>query len=137
MLHRRARLLGLPLRLREPGNVPQPLAAGELAVVPVALPTAETPGQLAPANAKYVLDCLDAAVDACHARDCAAMVTGPVQKSVINAAGIAFSGHTEYLAAKTNTARVVMMLASAELRVALATTHLPLKDVAAAITASY
>jgi 4-hydroxythreonine-4-phosphate dehydrogenase len=62
------------------------------------------------------------------------MVTGPVQKSVINAAGIAFSGHTEYLAAKTDTARVVMMLASAEMRVALATTHLPLKDVAAAIT---
>jgi len=134
MLHRRARLLGLPLRLREPGNAPQPLAAGELAVVPVALSTAETPGQLAPANAQYVLDCLDAAVDACRARDCAAMVTGPVQKSVINAAGITFSGHTEYLAAKTNTARVVMMLASAELRVALATTHLPLKDVAAAIT---
>ena len=59
MLHRRARLLGLPLRLREPGNAPQPLAAGELAVVPVALATAETPGQLAPANAQYVLDCLD------------------------------------------------------------------------------
>lgn len=134
MLSRRARLLGLPLRLREPASAPQPLAAGELAVVPVTLATAETPGQLAPANAQYVLDCLDSAIDACHARDCAAMVTGPVQKSVINAAGIAFSGHTEYLAAKTHTARVVMMLASAELRVALATTHLPLKDVAAAIT---
>ena len=62
------------------------------------------------------------------------MVTGPVQKSIINDAGFAFSGHTEYLADKTATPLVVMMLATSELRVALATTHLPLRDVADNIT---
>ncbi|MDE0840550.1 MAG: 4-hydroxythreonine-4-phosphate dehydrogenase PdxA [Porticoccaceae bacterium] len=134
MLRRRAALLGLPLRLREPCIPSQPLLPGELAVVPVSLARAEIPGELDPANAQYVLDCLDAALDACNTGQSAAMVTGPVQKSVINAAGIAFTGHTEYLAAKTATKRVVMMLASADLRVALATTHLPLRDVAATIT---
>jgi 4-hydroxythreonine-4-phosphate dehydrogenase len=77
---------------------------------------------------------LDAALAGCQAGDYAAMVTAPVQKSVINDAGIAFSGHTEYLALHTATPRVVMMLAGAGLRVALATTHLALKDIPPAIT---
>lgn len=85
-------------------------------------------------NAAYVLNMLDIAIEGCANGTFDAMVTAPVQKSVINDAGIAFSGHTEYLADKTGTAQVVMMLATEELRVALATTHLPLKDVAAAIT---
>ncbi|MCM2307530.1 MAG: 4-hydroxythreonine-4-phosphate dehydrogenase PdxA [Sulfuritalea sp.] len=95
-------------------------------------------GRLDAANARYVLDMLDAALAGCVAGDYAAMVTAPVHKGVINDAGIAFSGHTEYLAEHTATPRVVMMLAAqlpdVGLRVALATTHLALKDVAAAIT---
>jgi 4-hydroxythreonine-4-phosphate dehydrogenase len=91
-------------------------------------------GRLDPANAPYVLELLDAALAGCQSGEFAAMVTAPVHKGIINDAGIPFTGHTEYLAEKTNTPRVVMMLAGAGLRVALATTHLPLKDVSAAIT---
>jgi 4-hydroxythreonine-4-phosphate dehydrogenase len=91
-------------------------------------------GRLDTENAPYVLALLDAALAGCQSGEFAAMVTAPVHKGVINDAGIAFTGHTEYLAEKTGTARVVMMLAGAGLRVALATTHLPLKDVSAAIT---
>lgn len=91
-------------------------------------------GQCDPANAPYVLATLDAAIQGCQRGEFTAMVTAPVHKGVINDAGIPFSGHTEYLAEHTNTARVVMMLAGAGLRVALATTHLPLKDVSSAIT---
>ena len=91
-------------------------------------------GRCDPANAPYVLDLLDAALAGCRSGAFAAMVTAPVHKGVINDAGIPFTGHTEYLAEKTGTPRVVMMLAGAGLRVALATTHLPLKDVPAAIT---
>lgn len=99
-------------------------------------PTRETvrPGSLNAANARYVLDLLDVAVDSCRSGDCDAMVTAPVQKSIINDAGIAFSGHTEYLAARTQAALPVMMLTAGTLRVALATTHLPLSAVSAAIT---
>ncbi len=93
-------------------------------------------GRLDPANARYVLDILDVALAGCVSGEYAAMVTAPVHKGVINDAGIAFSGHTEYLADHTGTPRVVMMLAGAGLRVALATTHLALKDVPAAITKS-
>ncbi|CAG0945814.1 MAG: 4-hydroxythreonine-4-phosphate dehydrogenase [Rhodocyclaceae bacterium] len=91
-------------------------------------------GRLDAGNAAYVLEMLDLALAGCRSGGFAAMVTAPVHKGVINDAGIAFSGHTEYLAEKTGTPRVVMMLAGAGLRVALATTHLPLKDVPAAIT---
>ncbi len=94
-----------------------------------------TAGKLDPANAAYVLEILDLALAGCVCGDYSAMVTAPVHKGVINDAGIAFTGHTEYLAEHTDTPRVVMMLAGAGLRVALATTHLALKDVPAAITA--
>ncbi|MDG2501165.1 MAG: 4-hydroxythreonine-4-phosphate dehydrogenase PdxA [Porticoccaceae bacterium] len=133
LLVQRAAQLGLPLSLIEPRQ--QPLAAGELAIVPVPMPAPAVAGQLDQRNARYVLDCLDLAIEACQTDRCQALVTGPVQKSVINDAGIPFSGHTEYLAMKTSTAKVVMMLATEELRVALATTHLPLREVAEAITA--
>jgi 4-hydroxythreonine-4-phosphate dehydrogenase len=108
--------------------------AGTLRVLNI--PTAATvrPGELDRANARHVLQLLDRAIDGCMAGEFAAMVTAPVQKSVINDAGIRFSGHTEYLAERTGGAHPVMMLASGSLRVALATTHLPLKDVSAAIT---
>ena len=99
--------------------------------VPLARPV--TPGRLDPANAPYVLAVLDRAIRGCLSGEYAAMVTAPVQKSVINDAGIPFTGHTEYLAEKAR-AEVVMMLVGGGLRVALATTHLPLAGVPAAIT---
>ena len=136
LLQQRAEQLGLELNLRAPGASPQPLAPGELAVMPVELAEQVVPGQLNTANAAYVLACLDKAIDACQSNYCQAMITGPVQKSIINDAGFTFSGHTEYLAEKTSTPLVVMMLATTELRVALATTHLPLRDVADSITQS-
>lgn len=136
LLRTRARQLNLPLQLREINlhDTPRPGVAGELAVLPVALAEPAVPGKLNVKNAPYILQTLDAAIEGCINGSFAALVTGPVQKSVINDAGIAFSGHTEYLADKTHTPKVVMMLATEGLRVALATTHLPLKDVAAAIT---
>lgn len=136
LLRVRARQLNLPLRLREINvqDKPHPNAAGELAILPVALAEPAVPGKLNVKNAHYILQTLDVAIEGCMKGYFAALVTGPVQKSVINDAGIAFSGHTEYLADKTHTPKVVMMLATEGLRVALATTHLPLKDVAAAIT---
>lgn len=136
LLRERAQQLNLSLRLREINlqDTPRPNVAGELAVLPVALAETAVPGKLNVNNAPYILHTLDTAIAGCICGHFAALVTGPVQKSVINDAGIPFSGHTEYLADKTRTPKVVMMLATAGLRVALATTHLPLKDVAAAIT---
>lgn len=138
LLRARAQALGLPLVLREinPADKPRPSAAGELAVLPVALAAPVQPGHLNLANAPYILHTLDAAIAGCSSGEFSALVTGPVHKSVINDAGIAFSGHTEYLADKTATEKVVMMLATKGLRVALATTHLPLRDVADAINAT-
>ena len=120
LLATRARALGLDASRIEIRDVPlqQPALAG----------------RLDPANARYVLDILDVALAGCRRGDYAAMVTAPVHKGIINDAGIPFSGHTEYLADHTATPRVVMMLSGAGLRVALATTHLALKDVPAAIT---
>jgi 4-hydroxythreonine-4-phosphate dehydrogenase len=111
---------------------------GNLDIHHIPLRKSALAGRCDPANAPYVLDLLDAALAGCRSGEFAAMVTAPVHKGVINDAGIPFTGHTEYLAEKTGTARVVMMLAAMGenegLRVALATTHLPLKDVPAAIT---
>jgi 4-hydroxythreonine-4-phosphate dehydrogenase len=107
-------------------------ALPEIVHVPAA--AAVVPGRLDPRNARYVLDLLDCAVDGCLAGRYAAMVTAPVQKSIINDAGMPFTGHTEYLAERAH-ADVVMMLVGGGLRVALATTHLALHDVPAAITA--
>ena len=118
------------LRDWRPGQPPQP---GVLDILHQPLAAPSNPGQLDRANANYVLSLLDRALDGCRSGEFAAMVTAPVHKGVINDAGITFTGHTEYLAEKTNTPRVVMMLAGSNLKVALATTHLPLKDVAAAI----
>lgn len=100
--------------------------------VPLRAPSA--PGRLDPANALYVIDLLDRALAGCRSGEFAGMVTAPVHKGVINDAGIPFTGHTEYLAEKTGTSKVVMMLAGGGLHVALVTTHLALKDVPAAIT---
>lgn len=110
------------------------LDADSIEIRHVPLKKSALAGRLDPANARYVLDLLDAALAGCVSGEFAAMVTAPVHKGVINDAGIPFTGHTEYLAEHTATPRVVMLLAGKGLRVALATTHLALKDVPAAIT---
>lgn len=136
LLTRAAQRLNLPLQLL-PHDISKPAAAhvpGTLKIAHVALAREETPGQLDASNARAVLATLDRACDGCLSGEFAAMVTAPVQKSVINDAGIAFSGHTEYLQERCAVPRVVMMLACPGLRVALATTHLPLRDVPDAIT---
>jgi 4-hydroxythreonine-4-phosphate dehydrogenase len=136
MLAERAQQLGLPLKILPLDTSAAPVATAAGTIVVSAIPTAGKviAGQPNHNNASYVLQTLDAAIASCQSGDCQAMVTGPVQKSIINEAGISFSGHTEYLADKTNSATVVMMLATNQLRVALATTHLPLREVADAIS---
>ncbi len=136
LLQQRATRLGLPLRLR-PYDAAKPAtssAPGELSILPVELGTTVEPGRLDPANAEYVLHTLRTAANGCIKGEFNALVTGPVHKGVINDSGIPFTGHTEFLAELSNTPRVVMMLATEGLRVALATTHLPLAEVSRAIT---
>ena len=131
----RARLLKVncPLNVITQASAAQ---ANKLNLMPVTTAVPSIPGQLNSDNAGYVLNTLEIAVNGCLEKRFDAMVTGPVQKSIINDAGYPFSGHTEWLAKKTQTDRVVMMLATSKLRVALATTHLPLRDVADAIEQS-
>jgi 4-hydroxythreonine-4-phosphate dehydrogenase len=135
MLAARARQVGLAVTLETYRRTEAPVrsAPGTLRVAHEALAVESTPGRLDPRNSAYVLRLIDRAIDATGAGEFAAMVTAPVQKSVINEAGIAFTGHTEYLAERTG-ATAVMLLATGDLRVALATTHLPLKAVSDAIT---
>ena len=139
LLEQRAKQLGLPLRLRS-FQAQQPIqvcSPGELAFVAKPLVSPCIAGQLNPANAIYVLDTLATATAGCMVGEFDALVTAPVQKSVINEAGFAFSAHTEFLPQTTNTEQVVMMLATEGLRVALATTHLPLREVAEHITGEH
>ena len=110
-------------------------APGQLRYVHVPARAAVTPGRLNVDNAAYVVETLTRAADGCLQGEFDALVTAPVHKAVINDAGIAFSGHTEFLAARAR-CNVAMLLAAPQLRVALATTHLPLADVPAAITAA-
>ncbi|MGQ7815995.1 4-hydroxythreonine-4-phosphate dehydrogenase PdxA [Metapseudomonas furukawaii] len=137
LLGRRASELGVDIRLIaiDPDALPDaPAPAGSLYVWDTPLRAPAYPGKLDPRNADYVLETLTRAGQGCLDGHFAGMITAPVHKGVINEAGIAFSGHTEFLADLTATRQVVMMLATRGLRVALVTTHLPLKDVAAAIT---
>ena len=136
LIAERARSAGLDLQLVEfdPAAPPRPHQPGILPIVHCALVTACEPGRLDPANARYVLSLLDGALAGTRSGGFAAMVTAPVQKSVINDAGVPFSGHTEYLAERTGAALPVMLLVAGPLRVALVTTHLPLAAVSAAIT---
>ncbi len=117
-----------------------PRQAGRIQVIDCPLAVRPIPGKLDLANGRSVLQTLDIAIDGAMLQQFDAVVTAPVQKSTINDAGVTFTGHTEYLAEKTDTAQVVMMLLGPAggytLRVALATTHLALKDVSAAITQS-
>jgi 4-hydroxythreonine-4-phosphate dehydrogenase len=135
LLRERAAKLGLDIDIVETylDTTPNPNRSGQLKVLPIPAPVAVTPGQLDAGNADYVLATLTTAIAACQADQADAMVTGPVHKGVINQAGTAFSGHTEFIANLTG-GHPVMMLATPELRVALATTHLPLREVPDAIT---
>lgn len=141
----RAKRLGLDLSIRclddLEGDAKRDL--GELVCLPIALTRPSTPGELDTANVPYVLTTLECAARACLDGQADAVVTGPIHKGIINEAGVAFSGHTEFFQAMAGVDGVVMMLTAkasmgrfhGPLRVALVTTHLPLKDVAQAITA--
>ena len=131
----RAHQLNLPLTLREYQRGTVETTAGMLSVLPVPAARPVRAGQLDPANAASVLAMLRRAAAGCLDGEFAAMITAPVHKAVINEAGMAFTGHTEFLAELTGTPHVVMMLVGGGMRVALATTHLPLNAVAAAINA--
>jgi 4-hydroxythreonine-4-phosphate dehydrogenase len=135
LLQQRAKELGLSVQLHDytvqDNNI---LPPGHLRVLHIPLTHAVVAGRLNSANSPYVLDLLRRAVQGCQTGEFSAMVTAPVHKGVINDAGIAFTGHTEFLAELTNTPLVVMMLAGGGMRVALATTHLPLREVADAIS---
>lgn len=137
LLEQRARLLRLPLRVEifDPRAARAGAAPGSIKVMPVAPARETVPGKPDTANAPYVLETLRRAVNGCLDGTFDALVTGPVHKGVINDAGLPFTGHTELLAELTQAPQPVMMLMSGSLRVALATTHLPLREVSAAITA--
>jgi 4-hydroxythreonine-4-phosphate dehydrogenase len=134
LLERRAALLGLSVTFADwrPGSPPPPAGTLEVMHHPLAVPA--LPGKLASANSRYVLDTLTSAARGCLDGSFAAVVTAPVHKGVINDAGIHFTGHTEFFAELTGTKLVVMMLVGGGMRVALATTHLPLREVPDAIT---
>jgi len=135
MLAQRAADLGKPVRIvvHEPGSSPQ---AGELTVIHQPLVNKAQSGQPDTANAQILLDGLVRAVDGCTSGEFSALVTAPLQKSIINDAGIRFTGHTEFIAALTDSPAPVMLLVADELRVALASTHLPLREVPDYLTTS-
>lgn len=132
LLMQRADILGLKLNISTSASLTR--KACELSVLPVHLSAPVTAGVLDVRNAAYVLATLDLAVEGCLNGDYSALVTGPVQKSVINDAGVDFTGHTDYLARACNCDNVVMMLATGDLRVALATVHIPLARVSVSLT---
>jgi 4-hydroxythreonine-4-phosphate dehydrogenase len=136
LLAERARQLHLPVKLLDyvPGATPLPHVPGTLAVAHQPLAVPSVAGRPDVRNARYVLTLLDLAIDGALTGEFAALVTAPVQKSLLNEAGIAFSGHTEYLATRAGGGPPVMLLTGGELRVALATTHLPLARVSGALS---
>ena len=134
-LAERARMLGLALDiLPYQANAQAHSGNGKLMIMHLPSAQSVVAGQLNSANSAYVLQSLRMAIEGCTRGDFDAMVTAPVHKGIINDTGIAFTGHTEYLAEQTGTAEVVMMLVGAGMRVALATRHLPLAEVSSAIT---
>ena len=136
LMESRAALLGQPLELSrlDSSTAAEASRSGRLSLIPVKLEAPVSPGQPDPANAGYVLQTLRTAVDRVRAGTLDALVTGPVHKGVINDAGYDFTGHTEFLADYCQQPVTVMMLVTEGLRVALATTHLPLSRVPAAIS---
>ncbi|NRF15469.1 4-hydroxythreonine-4-phosphate dehydrogenase PdxA [Vibrio coralliilyticus] len=136
LLEQRAKQLDIDVQLIDynASALPTPQKAGSLVVDHIALNVPAIAGQLNEKNGHYVLETLERAALGCMNGEFDAIVTGPVHKGVINRAGVAFSGHTEFFADKSNTPLVVMMLATEGLRVALVTTHIPLAYVSKAVT---
>ncbi len=136
MLEQRAEQLGLSVNFITYLDNEKPVAhqPGQLKVLDIKLASSPQPGSLNPANALYILETLEIASQGCLDNRFDALVTGPIHKGIINEAGISFTGHTEFLAEQTGASLPVMMLATEQMRVALATTHLPLADVSQAIT---
>ncbi len=136
LMRARAAQLGLPLTLLEykKNSRLDICRPGQVYLLPTPLKVNCEPGNLNPKNASYVLNTLEIATRGVIEKEFSALITGPVNKACINDAGIAFTGHTEWLQQRTKTEKVVMMLANNALKVALVTTHLPLKDVNSAIT---
>lgn len=135
LLHQRAEQLKLELETTPYNeNLAPEFSAGSLTVFDIPLATPVSTQTLDKKNAHHVIQLLSEAVQGCLNKNFSALVTGPVQKSIINEAGTSFSGHTEFFAELTNTPKVVMMLATKNLKVALVTTHLPLSKVPSAIT---
>jgi 4-hydroxythreonine-4-phosphate dehydrogenase len=135
LLAERAQQLSLPVTLQPYDDGVRPVhAARTLRVLHQPLDVASSPGRLDTRNARHVLAMLDRAIDGATSGEFDAIVTAPVHKGIINDSGVPFSGHTEYLAERTGASRPVMLLVSGSMRVALATTHLPLREVSGAIT---
>jgi len=136
LLASRARALGRQIGIAEftPGAAPSASRAGRIVVADMPLPAPVVAGRLDPRNGPWVLDLLREAARGCQQGWFDALVTAPVHKGIINDAGIPFTGHTEFLARLTGAPTPVMLLVAGQLRVALVTTHLPLKAVPAAIT---
>jgi 4-hydroxythreonine-4-phosphate dehydrogenase len=136
LLEDRSSQLGIRLNIHEyqSGDPATPHSPGDIRVIPVDVPCPVTSGELDAGNSNYVTRCIDTAVDGCLSGDFHAMVTAPVHKGIINDAGTPFSGHTEWIAERTDANQPVMMLTNESLRVCLVTTHLPLKEVAGQIT---
>lgn len=136
VLTQRARQLNLNIRFRPftPDEETRPCQQGEIFIHPIHCPEKVTAGTLNSQNASYVLEMLNYATQGCLSGEFDAMVTAPLHKGIVNESGTPFTGHTEYLAELTKAPLPVMMLAAGGLRVSLATTHLPLKEVSDAIT---
>lgn len=136
LLTTRAKRLQLPLALEpfDPAKPAAPHRPGTLKIIPISLATACLPGKLDTQNAAYVIRSLELATDLCLRQEADALVTGPVQKSIINEAGIPFTGHTEFLAQRCGVKEVIMLFVTEQIKVALVTTHLPLSAVPSAIT---
>ena len=126
----RAKKLNLPITLKESKSK----NASELSICPIKTNNKVFPGRLDPANSNYVLETIKHATKDCLNGNCDGLLTGPVNKGVINESGIKFTGHTEFLAKLTETSKTVMLLATDQLKVALATTHVPLTEVSKNIT---
>lgn len=131
LLQSRAKQIGLPLTIKlfDPGKPAEPHQPGTLLVIPIPLHSTCIPGKSNTDNASYVLECLKIATASCLDKTTDALVTGPVHKSIINDAGFSFTGHTEFLATLCGVSHPVMLFVADHLRVALATTHIPLSAV--------
>jgi 4-hydroxythreonine-4-phosphate dehydrogenase len=134
LLQARAEVLGIAMKFETYLGHSAAVDAGVMTVLPCAINGSKAPGHLDKKNVAGVMAALDRAIEGCLSGEFAGLVTGPMQKSVVIEAGVPFTGHTEYLAQKTGVVDVVMLLVNSKMRVALATTHLPLKEVPDALT---